>query len=63
MTLLWYCLIAKENKPERTYFFTFMIIPCPKRQIQNFYKMARPPPPSDSRTEKRALNNQEVVNE
>ncbi|MHB1128322.1 MAG: tyrosine-type recombinase/integrase [Bacillota bacterium] len=46
MPFLWYCLIAKPNKPERSILFTFMIIPRTKRerQIKTPIERVRPPP-------------------
>jgi len=42
---LFVVLFNRQTKqPERSILFTFMIIPCAKRQIHTFIETARPPP-------------------
>lgn len=43
MSFLWYCLIAKENKPKGRTFY-FMIISCIKYKIHTVDKKIRAPP-------------------
>jgi len=61
MSFLWYCLIAKENKPKQgDILFTFMIITYTVNLIHTIGKIIRAPPTS-CEISTLTQNRQEVV--